>query len=795
MKSTKLTWAIRAAIASSVAATGFSLPALAQNNDSFMEEIVVSARKKEETLTEVPMNISAVGSVEIEKRNLVTKEDLFRTLPGASMPRGQLILRGLSGGNDSSPDTTSTFTDGVLFNFSDLFDVSRVEVLRGPQGTLWGSNAIGGTVQVISNKPNTEEFEVFGSLQTSAERNVDGHETRAYIGVNVPLADNLALRVVGSSSNDPGRILNAATGLVSSEEDNWTRAQLLWEIDDDSELTIGYWHTEERDTGADWADVSSGGRYVPTLTPNASAPNGYDVTYDYESCSGRTRVECMSSSSFVHSHPSKYTIWESVDEWYEREKDLFTLSYTNNNIADIASFSYVGSYSKESTRELANWSRNDLLDSAKTWILEKDTNLYGHLPGERVTHELRFQSIDDGPLSWTAGYYFNKYELDEVPDMQFQYHETSPEALAITTEIWNYWMGFTDWGLGVESIDQFGQTVYGDPAKNYNIAHEYTRKEEHALFGEVSYLADVADGELELTAGVRFYDIEDEQRVIESGIWVGPTPAVTDEGGGNDGDTLKFSASYRPSENLSFYAVYSEGYRPGGSTLPILPVACEADPNAQFWKPRYDSDTIENYEFGIKGALFDRRFRFSSAVYTIDWTGLQTSVDMDTCGFPFTGNAASAESSGFEFESTTFLTDTLTATLNFSYTSSELTSDAPSFGGLKGEDLSMVPSYNFYAALDKSMDVMDRPATLRLEVEGYDEYKSHYRASELDTAPDYTRWNASGSIEASDNVRLSVHINNLLNEEIITYRTDTSNQDLVYYAPERTLTFRADINF
>jgi len=280
MRTPKLAWAIRAAIASSItaAATGVSLPALAQNNNAMMEEIIVSARKRDETLTEVPMNISAVGAVEIEKRNLVSKEDLFRTLPGASMPRGQLILRGLSGGNDASPDTTSTFTDGVLFNFSDLFDVSRVEVLRGPQGTLWGSNAIGGTVQVISNKPDPSEFEVFGSLQTSAERNVDGHETRAYIGVNLPLNDSMALRVVGSSSNEPGRILNAATGNVNSDDENWTRAQFLWNIDDDSELTVGYWHTEERALGSEWGDTSSGGRYVPSLTANPSAPNGYDVT-------------------------------------------------------------------------------------------------------------------------------------------------------------------------------------------------------------------------------------------------------------------------------------------------------------------------------------------------------------------------------------------------------------------------------------------------------------------------------------------------------------------------------------
>jgi len=126
-----------------------------QTDELIIEEVYVTARKRQELAIEIPMNIAVVGEAEIEARNLVTKEDIYRTIAGAASPRGQLILRGLAGSNDSTPDTTATFTDGIPFDFSNLYDVQRVEVLRGPQGTLWGSNAIGGTVQVITVKPDT----------------------------------------------------------------------------------------------------------------------------------------------------------------------------------------------------------------------------------------------------------------------------------------------------------------------------------------------------------------------------------------------------------------------------------------------------------------------------------------------------------------------------------------------------------------------------------------------------------------------------------------------------------------
>ena len=100
------------------------------------------------------MNISTITETEIKARNIIDKTELYRTIAGAASPRGELILRGLSGSNSAYPNTTNVWTDGIPFDFDNVYDVERVEVLRGPQGTLYGSNAIGGTVHVITNKPD-----------------------------------------------------------------------------------------------------------------------------------------------------------------------------------------------------------------------------------------------------------------------------------------------------------------------------------------------------------------------------------------------------------------------------------------------------------------------------------------------------------------------------------------------------------------------------------------------------------------------------------------------------------------
>ncbi|MEQ8207395.1 MAG: TonB-dependent receptor plug domain-containing protein, partial [Woeseia sp.] len=214
---------ISAAVQLALFATAPATITYAQNSEVgelMIEEIIVTSRKREESLVEVPMNIATVNEQEILARNLFKKEDIYRTVAGAASPRGQLILRGLSGGNDSTPDTTSAWTDDIPYDSSDLFDVQRVEVLRGPQGTLFGSNAIGGTVRIITNKPNFDKFEVFGATVIGDEVNRSGTATRVYAGVNIPISDTVAARVIGSYGHKDGKIRNTFTNNDGREEDH-----------------------------------------------------------------------------------------------------------------------------------------------------------------------------------------------------------------------------------------------------------------------------------------------------------------------------------------------------------------------------------------------------------------------------------------------------------------------------------------------------------------------------------------------------------------------------------------------
>lgn len=159
--------------------------------DIQLEEVIVTARRRAENILEVPMSISAISEVEMQKRNIQFVGDLFRTLPGGASPGGNLILRGLSGGNDeTAPGTTTTFTDDIPYDFAYMNDIDRVEVLRGPQGTLYGSNAIGGTIHIISNKPKLDEWELFGTVNYSREGSVATPDTDLSLGINIPLIEN-----------------------------------------------------------------------------------------------------------------------------------------------------------------------------------------------------------------------------------------------------------------------------------------------------------------------------------------------------------------------------------------------------------------------------------------------------------------------------------------------------------------------------------------------------------------------------------------------------------------------------
>jgi len=791
-----------------------------------VERIMVTSRRKSESVIEIPMNVSTVGAMEIADRNLLSKEDLFRTIAGAASPRGELVLRGLSGGNDSGGTTvseigtTSTFTDGVPYDFSDLYDVERVEVLRGPQGTLYGSNAIGGTVRIITTKPQLDEFEIKTSVQVNSEKGVDGLDQRLYATVNLPIADEVALRVTGSTSDQPLSVTNVNTGVQGNTRANFLRAQLLWQPQDDLSFNIGFIHDEYERIGTDTSDVARGGAaYEALLTSNPDADFGYDVEIQEGAACDAGRVECLSSGYVAGGTDPRYNAWELMDRRTNDDTNMFTLNIEHANLFDFASLSYAGSFRDydDYVGLSSNWSRSDGGDMFRSWIVSD-------FQKKRTTHELRFGSIDeDSNFDWTVGYFFDKDEKGKGPNIQHQYHGNGDVGKAIASAFWgDYWGYFGGEWEGnngeievINNVAELGNFYWDNPDVNYSeqVLVQYTQ--EQSFFGEMSYTLDAGEmGEFEFTAGIRFYDLEDREKSEIKGIWgsVNCTPDADegetdcerarpdldygvnfvntpDQGGKESGNRKKFSVSWRPDDSMSVYALYSEGYRPGGNNVATLPQACRNDDNAQFFQTRYESDSIDNYELGYKGMLFGNKMRVSTAIYQIDWTGVQAVIEMG-CGFDFTANGAAARSRGLELETSTSLTG---------YVAAEMLEDVESISAKAGDDMTQVPKYNVYMALDQGFQAFNRQAFVRLDVEAYGEYKTHFKAADEDTVAAYEKVNLSGRIELTDGINASLHINNLFDKDIITWRSTTGNSygnyHYIEYENGRNVTMRLDFTF
>ncbi|NUZ12419.1 TonB-dependent receptor [Pseudoalteromonas sp. McH1-7] len=772
------------------ASSSFYATAETQSDDGAneqIEKITVTSRRKEETIIEIPMQVSTISSMDIADRNLVSAEDFYRTLAGAASPRGQLILRGLSGGNTAFPDTTSVFVDDVPFTFENLNDVERVEVLRGPQGTLYGSNAIGGTVRIITKKPVLDEFEFFASTQIGSEKDVDGLHRNISMGVNIPLVDDtLALRVSGNTEHERYQMVNMNTGVQGNADRGFIRGQLLWQVDPETSVTLGYAHTTFSDTGTTTGDRSTPGYYWDySLTANEEADYGYDVDFFKVSCPETAeRPQCNAGSAPIANKgvPQKYQIWDLMDPWSDATNDLFTINIQDDNIFDIASLTYAGShrtYEEDSIQ--TSWSRLDASDMFRTWIID-------HRKYERVTHQLRFQNIDiNSPLSWTIGAYYDEVEYGFDPNYQNQYHEKGDKVSALAL---NWW--------GADAT-QIGIDTFGNPQNNWNLTNIRDYTEELAFFADVAYEFDLGDsGSLEVNGGVRRFELKDGSHYTQEGIWATSEDNLSGEESGN---RYKFSVSYRPTEEMSVYGLYSEGYRPGGNNGPLA-ASCEADPLAKNRKDRYTSDAIENYELGFKASVLDRKVDFSAAVYRIDWTDIKTSVYMDTCGFSYTANGGEAKSEGFEFESTARLTDDLTMSFNTSYTSSEITQDNESISASAGDKMTMVPEWNAYLALDQNIQLFGKDAYIRGEYSFYDEYKTHFNVRDEDKTPAYSVFNVSGRIQLSDSLKLSVFVNNLFDKETATYmraRSRNANnsaaQEYINYLNGRTISLRVDYTF
>jgi iron complex outermembrane recepter protein len=637
--------------AAAPAAQQGSAPAAAPSE---VNEIVVTATKRSETVQRTPLSISAYSGAQLAAQGITSVTDVGYITPGVSERNSgpgqtEYEMRGIasSGGQsptvgfylDETPLTPPTDAQlGKVVVDPDLYDISRVEVLRGPQGTLYGSGSMGGTIKVVTNQP---EFNVLdGSLEALGSGTQNGGGNYTFNGMlNVPLVDDkVALRVVGTDkyvdgwidrvvlpdfpleSNDGmtrGDVLNSPVGHdyrdVNYERLQGLRASLKIQPTDELTITPSVFYQGIHQGGPNWADNPPG----PSLEAHYQP---YDI------------AEPSSDDFMLYSLVVKY-----------RFPDFDVTSATSHYVRH-------SNMQQDSTEPAQNFFETVIgipdLPYSQIGPLVTTAEDYSR----QTSEEIRLTSNGSGPFQWIVGAFYE--DLQSIDNI----FTNTPGP--IVQEV-----------LGVPSL--------------YTVSVN-TDYKQYAGFGEASYkFLDV----FKATVGLRYYSYNSTENLSQAGgLPDGSlTPQVFKLPASASGFNPKFNLAYIPNDYLTVYAQASKGFRPGGANTPA-PYGCQANPL------QYQPDGLWSYELGEKARLFGNRVTVNAAGYYEDWSNIQQMV-APPCGATYTANAGSAQVYGGELEVSAKLTPELTLTNSAGYTHAEIASTVPGSAFTVGERVQDVPDW------------------------------------------------------------------------------------------------------
>ncbi|NJS13533.1 MAG: TonB-dependent receptor [Sphingopyxis sp.] len=649
-------------------AVAMSSPAFAQEADEENSNvIIVTATKRDANLQDVPFSINAQTAEDIQKSGAVTLEDLSRNVAGLTVQnlgpgQSQVSVRGVSAGQvvrdqpgvkeqvgvylDESVISLSLFTPDL-----DLFDLNRVETLRGPQGTLFGSGSVGGTIRYITNQPR------LGTTEGAIEANVnlvDGDDIGGDLkgAVNLPLGETAAVRAVGYFTRYGGFI--NAVGPVGGEDVN----------------------SGER----------YGGRIALTFAPSESFSITPRVIYQKITADGFNRQEIYNLFG------NRFTTTRPQVTFDEREQYLLLREGFEDETLIADATINVGFGGVELTSVSSYIDRSILVSrdaSALTGSVSVDlgypaaavllpSNLRDTTELETFTQELRLASDNDSPFQWVVGGFYSK--IDRV------YAQRLPTP---------GYDAFTDATLGAGTSAAVRNGFPVDSPFNSDLPYDI---EQFALFGEVSY--DLTDA-LTVTAGGRYYDFKEERVITTGGLFANGDAGVVDRTK-SDGFTPRVLVSYDISEDVTLNAQASKGFRLGGVNDPLNTPLCNAQDLALFGGfQSYDDETLWNYELGVKTQ--GDGFTFNAGGFYNDISNLQVTLDAGSCSSRIVFNVPEAHTMGVEFELGVQPTDGLDLSLSGSLIEAEFDTTLPgaltaATGIREGNRLPSVPKFQLSAS-------------------------------------------------------------------------------------------------
>jgi len=633
-----------------------------------IEEITVTATKRETAIQDVPFSINVQTQQDIQRSGASDLEQLSRNIAGLSVQnlgpgQSQVAIRGVSAGQiirdqPGVKEQVGVYLDESVISMSlftpdfDLYDLARVETLRGPQGTLFGSGSIGGTIRYITSAPNLDAFEgnVELDVNTVTDGDIGGHVKGM---VNIPFADGAAaLRLVGYTEEYAGFIDARRESTGEFEEDvnsgnrTGVRAALTFRPTDMLTITPRIVYQELDMDGFNRQEV-----YNLYANPNTDPA-------DREPIQLRERQQHL-----------------LLDEEFSDETTLFDLVAT----AGFSDFdlTFVGSYMQRDI--LVSRDASALTGSVSVDVGFPDegvllpSNLRDTTDFEQTTFELRASSNQPGAFQWLVGAF--------ASDVTREYQQRLP-----TPGYDAFWDAFAAPPL---SADAANDVAPPDSPFASNLPYDI---EQIAVFGEVSY--EFTDA-FTLTVGGRWYDFDETRRIQFGGVFAAPTDQV--DSTSSDGFNPRILATYALNDSVTLNAQASQGFRLGGVNDPLNVPLCTGDDIETFGGFQdYDDETLWNYEAGIKSA-FDNGSTFNAAVFHTQIDDLQVTLDAGTCSSRISFNVPDATTTGVEMEYGASPTDQIRLSIAGSYVEAEF--DSTVTGGTGGGVIGGIESGNRLASV------------------------------------------------------------------------------------------------
>ena len=791
-RKTKLYQAVTMAIASGC--VGVSGSALAQEDGSRqLEEIIVTASKRAQNMQEVPIAIQAMDSEMLQDLNIQSFEDYVRQAPslnfaGRGPGQNAVFMRGITAGGGLYSSARAESTSSVALYVDEaamtttgrnidvhLVDVNRIEVLPGPQGTLYGQSSQAGTIRIVTNKPQFDA--VGGNVQATVHAIDDGATGFSLEGVlNIPVNDQFALRAVGYQIQRAGWIDNVPNNISYNDNIFFPGGRTLV-----PGAVIG-----SRDNSAmaesDFNEaVYTGGRIT----------GRWAINEDWELSAGFMAQNLDVDGVFDYSPD----IGDNQISRYEPDKledDFIQFNWTLEGRLGMLDMVYAGAYIDQDIDQIADYTTNVYDTSWLVWynctygpsyeVLScQSPNETFHLneSKQRTQHELRFTTDQSERLRFIGGIWYSE---DEILGLQeWQYHD--PANFAQNAEF----TGATTFYPARPPETAFWNEIHQDA-------------NELAFFGELTY--DFTD-QFSATFGLR--RSLNELTPLGSYNLATRGPVDRDQGGTLDNHgtaeenrtLVKGTLSYRPNDDMMFYGTYSEGFRRGGFNRQGEIFFVQTGESA--FPASFRSDLVDNYELGWKLTLLDNRVRWNGAAFFLDWSDQQVTIfDPPIYGITaFTANLAASEVKGIETDITALLTDNLTLQGAVTFLDGEIT-ELPGTGaeGLRpvGSDLSRVPDfsgslnfrYDFQWAGRESFGTVGATHTGSM-IQGLS-------ASSALTLDSYTLVNASIGVNFE---RWQVRLlgSNLTDERPELSKTDRGGPVRIRSGRPRTLALRASYDF